>query len=278
MTAAYLKSLHVYPLKSGRGFDYERATATRSGLEGDRRFMLTTPEGRFLTQREHPRMALLVPRVDARSMILEAPGRSPLKVELGGAATSRSVRIWDDDCLAYDLGEAAAQWLGDYLGAPCRLVRFDDAHQRLSNARWTQGIEAPNRFSDGFPFLVIGSASLTELNQRLPTPLPMNRFRPNLVIEGWEPYAEDRVDELQIGAVRLKLVKPCTRCRITATEQSTGVFEGDEPLRTLKQYRMDHTLHGVLFGQNAILIDGDGAELACGQSVSVRWKAAAPAP
>jgi len=275
VTSAYLKSLHVYPLKSARGFEPAQAIATRAGLMGDRRFMLTTPEGRFLTQREHPRMALLVPTVGESSFSLEAPGRAPLSVDLGATRLAHTVRIWDDECQAFDLGNGAAGWLSDYLGAPCRLVRFDDAHQRLSNNKWTQGIEAPTRFSDGFPFLVIGSASLADLNQRLPTPLPMNRFRPNLVIEGWEPYDEDRVDELQIGAVRLKLVKPCTRCRITATEQSTGVFEGDEPLRTLKHYRMDHELHGVLFGQNAILVEGDGALLSQGAAVSVRSKPAA---
>lgn len=272
MNSPQLKSLHVYPLKSGRGFEQAHAVATRWGLEGDRRFMLTTPEGRFLTQREHPRMSLLVPHIDAMSFTLEAPGRAPLRLDLGASFAPCTVRIWNDECQAFDLGKAAAAWVSDYLDAPCRLVRFDDARQRLSSAQWCQGIEAPNRFSDGFPFLVIGSASLADLNQRLPVPLPMNRFRPNLVIEGWEPYAEDRVDELQIGAVRLKLVKPCTRCRITATEQSNGVFQGDEPLHTLKHYRMDHQLQGVLFGQNAIMIEGDGQPLRRGDGVRVRWK------
>lgn len=272
MSTPHLQSLHIYPLKSARGFEHAQAVATRRGLDGDRSFMLVTPEGRFLTQREHPRMALLVPHIDAMSFTLEAPGRTPLRLDLGSSFAPCNVRIWDDECAAFDLGRSAAAWLSEYLNSPCRLVRFDDARQRLSSAQWCQGIEAPNHFSDGFPYLVIGSASLEDLNRRLPAPLPMNRFRPNLVIEGWEPYAEDRVDELQIGAVRLKLVKPCARCRITATEQSSGVFQGDEPLRTLKQYRMDHALHGVLFGQNAIMIEGDGQLLERGAEVSVRWK------
>jgi hypothetical protein len=272
MTQPILKSLHVYPLKSGRGFERERETATRWGLSGDRRFMLATPEGRFITQREQPHLALLIPRIEGEQLTLEAPGRASLALDLTAIGSPFTVQIWKDSCQALDLGPRAAEWVSEYLGTPCRLVRFDDAYQRLSSAEWCHGIEAPTRFSDGFPFLVIGTASLADLNRRLPVPLPMNRFRPNLVIEGWEPYDEDRVDELQIGAVRLKLVKPCTRCRITATDQVTGIFQGDEPLRTLKNYRMDHALHGVIFGQNAILVDGDGAQLRCGESVAVRWK------
>lgn len=275
MSKPILSSLHVYPLKSARGFAREREIATRRGLQGDRRFMLVTPEGHFITQREQPRLALLVPHVNEQRLRLEAPGRTALELELAPAGFACTVQIWKDRCQAQDLGPCAAGWVSDYLGSPCRLVRFDDAYQRLSNPQWCQGIEAPTRFSDGFPFLVIGTASLADLNQRLAVPLPMNRFRPSLVIEGWEPYAEDRIDELQIGSVRLKLVKPCARCRITATDQMSGVFEGEEPLRTLKSYRMDHALHGVMFGQNAILIEGDGEPLRCGEAVTVRWKPAA---
>ncbi|MGA3158576.1 MAG: MOSC N-terminal beta barrel domain-containing protein [Steroidobacteraceae bacterium] len=272
MTQPILKSLHVYPLKSGQGFERERETATRWGLSGDRRFMLTTPEGRFITQREQPHLALLVPHIEREQLTLVAPERAPLQLDLRAPGSPITVQIWKDTCQAQDLGSRAADWVSEYLGTPCRLVRFDDAHGRLSNPEWCHGIEAPTRFTDGFPFLVLGTASLADLNQRLAVPLPMNRFRPSLVIEGWEPYDEDRVDELQIGAVRLKLVKACTRCRITATDQLTGVFQGDEPLRTLKSYRMDHALHGVIFGQNAILVDGDGAQLHCGEAVKVRWK------
>jgi uncharacterized protein YcbX len=268
----FLKSLHVYPLKSGRGFEREQEIATRRGLRDDRRFMLTTPAGRFLTQREYPRLALLVPHVESTRLTIDAPGCAPLKVELGKTEIPRMVQIWKDTCQALDLGERAAAWVSEFLSIACRLVCFDDSQQRLSSAEWCQGIEAWNRFSDGFPFLVIGTGSLDDLNRRLPTPLPMTRFRPNLVIEGLDPYEEDQIDVLQLGAVRLKLVKPCTRCRITATDQMTGEFQGDEPLRTLKSYRMDHALHGVLFGQNAILIDGDGAHLHRGDTATIRRK------
>jgi len=272
MTQAFLKSLHVYPLKSGRGFARESEIATRSGLRGDRRFMLTTPEGRFITQREQPPLALLDPALEGLQLTLTAPGRAALEIDLAASASPCTVQIWKDTCQAFDLGAEAAQWLSDYLQSPCKLVRFDEAHPRFSSPEWCQGIETPTRFTDGFPFLVISCASLADLNQRLTKPLPMNRFRPSLVIEGLGAYDEDRIDELQIGAVRLRLVKPCTRCRITATDQLTGVFEGDEPLRTLKGYRMDHALHGVIFGQNAILVEGDGAQLQCGEQVKVRWK------
>jgi hypothetical protein len=137
---------------------------------------------------------------------------------------------------------------------------------------WTGGLEAETRFSDGYSLLVIGRASFADLNARLAQALPMNRFRPNIVIDGLGPYDEDRIDELFDDNVRLKIVKPCTRCKITTTEQSTGEVDGVEPLRTLRSYRYDRSLSGVLFGQNAIIVQGHGAALRLGQQLCVRWK------
>lgn len=129
-----------------------------------------------------------------------------------------------------------------------------------------------NRFTDGFPLLALSNASLADLNARLARPLPMNRFRPNLVLDGLEPYAEDCIDELYTDGVTLKIVKPCTRCSITTTDQDAAQRDGDEPLRTLKGYRYDPKLNGVLFGQNTIVVAGIGAILHRDQALQVRWK------
>ena len=184
----------------------------------------------------------------------------------------RSVTVWRDHCDAIDEGDEVAEWLRLLLDVDCRLVRFDPAQRRLSAREWTGGIEADIRFADGFPMLVLSKASLSDLNRRLTTALPMNRFRPNIVLESVEAYDEDRIDELRADGVRLKLVKACTRCRITATNQDSAEVEGDEPLRTLRGYRYDATLHGVCFGQNAIVLEGAGATLRRGQTLQIRWR------
>jgi uncharacterized protein YcbX len=129
---------------------------------------------------------------------------------------------------------------------------------------WTGGLDAYSRFADGFALLVISLASLEDLNARLPEPLPMNRFRPNLVLDGLAPYGEDAVGDLRVGEVRLRRVKPCTRCSITTTDQATGVVDGNEPIRTLRTYRWDAALRGVTFGQNFIVVSGAGADLRVG--------------
>ena len=182
------------------------------------------------------------------------------------------VKCWNDLCAAHDAGDVAAEWLAAWLGAPHRLARFDPAQRRPSNLTWTGGREALNRFTDGYPWLVISEASLADLNARLPKPLPMNRFRPNIVIDGCAAYDEDRMEELRHDEVRFALVKSCTRCAITTTEQATGTRDGDEPLRTLRSYRFDRQLKGVLFGQNIIALAGVGSTIAVGDIFEPRWR------
>jgi uncharacterized protein YcbX len=193
-------------------------------------------------------------------------------VSLQERATRVPVVVWGDTCPAFDAGEAAAAWLLAFLRRECRLVRFDPQHRRLSARAWTGELEAENRFSDGFPVLVISQASLADLNSRLQRPLPMNRFRPNIVVEGLEAYEEDRIAELYDETMTLRLVKACTRCRITTTDQETASLDGMEPLQTLKSYRFDAQLHGVIFGQNAIVVRGAGSTLRRGQGLQLRWK------
>ena len=272
MTIAALTALHCYPLKSAAGLSLASARIVATGIEHDRSWMLVDQRGRCITQRECPRLALLQPQTTADALLLAAPGLQPLRVPRAQPPATHPVRVWHDDCAAFDAGDAVAQALSDWLGRACRLVRFDDRTARNSDRQWTGGFVAANAFSDGFPLLVIGAASFTDLNSRLTKTLPMNRFRPNLVLAGLEPYAEDRIDELQFGELRLRLVKPCTRCAITTTSQERGERDGEEPLRTLRSYRYDASLQGVLFGQNAIIVAGIGTTLRVGQTATIRWK------
>jgi uncharacterized protein YcbX len=267
-----IASLHCYPLKSGGGLELELVQLTSAGLLNDRCWMVVTPSGRFLTQRELPRLALIRLQLSASELVLQAPSHADLAVPLQKAGPGITVVVWNDQCSAFDQGDTVARWLQTVLERECRLVRFDPEHRRLSARAWTGDIEAENRFTDGFPLLVIGRASLADLNSRMERALPMNRFRPNIVLEGLGPYDEDRIDELYDEQLRLKLVKPCTRCSITTTNQDTAELEGEEPLRTLKTYRYDAHLRGVTFGQNAIIVQGAGGTLRRGQLLQARWK------
>jgi len=262
-----ITELNIYPIKSCGGIQLPSARLTATGLEHDRQWMFVNAHGRFVTQRERPRLALVEVSLERDHVTLAAPGMPPLRLSLSPPNAETEVTVWRDRCTALDEGEAAAGWISRFLGTPHRLVRFDPLWRRLSSADWTDGVEAPNQFSDGFPLLVISQASLDDLNGRLERPLPMNRFRPNLVVEGLEAYGEDEVYELSDGNVRLRIVKPCTRCTITTTNQLSGEVEGDEPLKTLKTYRWNADLMGVLFGQNAIIAAGQGGELRRGQTL-----------
>ena len=258
-------SLHMYPVKSCRGIDLDAALVTRTGIAHDREWMITSPTGRFLTQREEPRLALIVPRLASGTLQLDAPGLETLSLPRSHAeGTPTEVVVWKDRCAAFDEGAAAADWLTRLLGKPLRLVRFDPHHVRPSAEPGSDEAPGYAQFSDGYAMLVISTASLSDLNTRLPQPLPMNRFRPSVVVDGLPAYGEDAVAELATGEVRLRLVKACTRCAITTTNQMTGTVEGDEPLRTLRTYRWDKKLRGVAFGQNAVVTAGAGETLRVG--------------
>jgi uncharacterized protein YcbX len=269
---ASIQALNIYPVKSCRGVALEQAQVTLAGFAHDREWMIVRGDGRFVTQREQPRLALIEPVIVERFLELRAPGTEPLRVSREADSDAVEVLCWNDRCAAFDAGAEAAGWLSDYLGTPHRLVRFDPRRKRLSNPEWSQHIEAQNRFTDAYPWLIVSQASLDDLNSRLPEPLPMNRFRPNIVLGDIAAYAEDTIDEIVAGNVRLKLVKPCTRCAITTTDQATGERNSDQPLRTLKQYRFSREMKGVLFGQNAILMSGLDQSLSVGQPVSISWK------
>ena len=262
-----LAALYVYPVKSCRGIALERAQVTQAGLKHDREWMVVTPTGRFLTQRELPRLAVVVPQLADGCLRLSAPDVADLEVSVTNApddTRQREVVVWGQKCLGRDEGDTAARWFSGVLGRDVRLVRFDPARPRPTEPEWSEGLDGRALFSDGYPLLVLSRASLDDLNARLPAPLPVDRFRPNVLLDGCEPYGEDRITALESGDVRLRLVKPCTRCVITTTNQSTGVVEGDEPLKTLKTYRFDKKLRGVAFAMNTIVERGDGASLRVG--------------
>lgn len=240
------------------------------GLAHDREWMVVDATGKFVTQREEPRLALIRPRIAGRSLRLEAPDAKPLRIALAHEGERVEVNVWRSHCAAFDAGNEAADWLRAVLGRTLRLVRFDRAKPRLSDRDYTGDVIAPNYFTDGYPVMVLSRASIDDLNARVGRSFGVDRFRPNLVLDGVEAYAEDAIHEIDTGDVTLRLVKRCTRCVIITTNQATGQRDGDEPLRTLREYRHDRELRGVAFGNNAVIVRGQGAALSAGQEVVVR--------
>lgn len=257
---ARVAGLHLYPVKGCRGLSVETAEFDALGLAGDRRFMVVDAAGRFLSQRSHPALALVGTALDAAHLTLTAAGRAPLRVPRAPdpAAPLRTVEVWSSQGLqAEDCGDDAAAWIGTVLGgAAARLVRIGPAFLRpVKPAKARPGDVVS--FADAYPLLVIGTASLADLNDRLiargETPVPMNRFRPSLVVEGCAPYAEDGWARFRIGAAVFRAAGACVRCIVTTTDQETARREGPEPLRTLATYRRDPVEGtGVIFGQNVI--------------------------
>src|SRR5689334_10496557 len=234
--SATLTALNIYPVKSCRGIPLQRARVAPTGLADDRHWMMVRPNGRFVTQRELPRLALIGTAVTAEALELTAPDMPPLSVSREAPGASLGIVVWKFSGGGIDAGDDAAAWCSRYLETPLRLVRFDERQERVCSPEWTQGTRAVTHFADGYPVLIISRASLAELNSRLPKELPMARFRPNLVIDDVGAYDEDRIHELATDDVTLRLVKPCTRCSITTTDQESGAVDGAEPLATLKKY------------------------------------------
>lgn len=272
MTHATITALNVYPIKSCRGVGLESALLTATGLDGDRHWMVISDTGRWQTQRELPRLALVVPSVNGEDLSLEAPGMTPLHLRSDCTGPVVEITVIWDRVTAIDAGEAAAAWFTEFLGKPVRFVRFDpNIHRALHPNVWNGDPREHIEFADGFPVLVLSQASLDDLGSRLATPLPMNRFRPNLVLAGLQPYDEDRIYELSDGSVRLQIVRPCTRCKITTVDQQSGGVVGPEPLATLRSYRWNTELRGIMFGQYAIVADGIDSSLRIGQQLEITW-------
>ncbi len=232
-----VSELCVYPVKSCSGSSVQEASVTATGFDLDRRWMVVDGDGVFLTQRTHPRMALVGVRAERDRLLIDAPGVAEFEVpfaEPGGSVVE--VKVWKDTCRAGDEGAEAAAWFSDFLGFRARLVRLAGDHARPVGGAAARSGDWVS-FADGFPFLLLSQGSLDGLNQRLAAPLPMNRFRPNIVVSGCEAHAEDGWRRVKIGELPFRVVKPCARCVVTTTDQATGDRDS-EPLRTLATYRM----------------------------------------
>jgi MOSC domain-containing protein len=253
--ATTLAALHVYPVKGLKGIELKEARATERGLEHDRRFMVVDGDGVFLTQRDHPAMATIWTDIDDGRLTLAAPDMGEVSVPLvPDAPASMKVQVWRSTVEAAHVSNAADVWLSESLGFACRLVYMPEASRRFSNPDYA-GEGRQVGFADGYAYLVTGEASLEDLNRRLAErghpALPMNRFRPNLVVAGAAPYAEDGWKDVRVGGAVLRAAKPCGRCQVTTTDQSTGIVVGPEPLATLATYR-DSAEFGVMFGMNYV--------------------------
>lgn len=282
---ATIARLFVYPIKSCAGVELPEVLLTETGLEFDRAWMVVDAQGEFVTQRELPRMALVQPTLKHMEMVLRAPGMLALHVAFDRVEKPVRVKVWRDEVAAYDMGDIAAQWFSDFLTEPgkpqaLRLVRFDPEQKRLSNLKWTGGIEAENQFADGFPLLVTSEASLAELNDKLRAAghaaVTMARFRPNIVLAGLEAQDEDRVETMHVataeGQARLQPAKPCPRCPIPDIDPLTAVSspEVNDMLRT---YRANARVDGAItFGMNCIVLEGVEHLLKVGQTVDANYR------
>ena len=260
-----VRSLHIYPVKSCRGISVDNAVVVPTGFRFDRQWMVVNPDGGFLSQRSNPVLARVSTRIEGDRLILDASGRSRLEIAAGEPhGDERSVTVWNDRCEAVSAGPEAAEWFSSLLGTPCELVRQPDAGVRQVDTRYADEGDRV-AFADGFPFLLISRASVDGLDLRLVEPVPADRFRANIIVDGCEPHAEDRWTEITIGDVSFRIAKPCARCIVITTDQKNGA-RSSEPLRTLAEYRS--VAGKVLFGQNLVHL-GMG-ELRVGDEVRIK--------
>jgi len=285
----HISEINIYPIKSLKGIRVESSFVEERGLQYDRRWMLTDKDGMFFTQREFPRMALVEVGI-GDDLYVTAEGFGTLEIPLEPeTGRKQQVTIWDSVCEGEVYSQVVNEWFSDVIGEPCQLVYMGDDSRRDINERFNKGGEVVS-FADGYPLLVIGEASLADLNDkldvahagRLPAfqPLLMNRFRPNIVVSGSDAYAEDRWDRIKVGDAVFRGTKPCARCVITTVDQAKGEFDGKEPLKTLSSYRMaKHVIPdriqaygmsptAVLFGQN-LIGESIGATIRMGDAVEV---------
>ena len=271
-----IRQLFIYPIKSCAGLEVTHAQLTAAGLSMDREWMIVDQDGMFLTQRQIPHMVWITPSLTNTTLTLSAPGVAPITIALELATTPKQVTVWRDTLLGDDQGDAVAQWLDTYLAVPgkhYRLIRFSKQARRLSALDWTKGVEAANKFSDGFAVLVVTQRALDDLNARLSTqghePVSMSRFRPNIVLDGLEAHTEDHLQALTIQTdqepAQLHLVKPCPRCAIPDIDPHTAI-SSPEVNDTLRVYRALARVDGAIcFGMNGIVHAGVGQTLSIGQ-------------
>ena len=249
--AATLASIHIYPLKSCAPLPLNAAAVQRRGIAHDRRWLVVDENKRFVTAREYPRLTLIRVTVDDGGLHLAAPEMPALRLDIPRVGASRAtVTIWDDRVAPLTADARANSWISAFLGKQCILVYMDENCVRATDPDWSAPGDEVS-FADGYPLLLISQAAVDNLNERLQMPVPALRFRPNLLVEGTEPHAEDGWKRIRIGDIEFDVVKPCIRCVFTTVDFLSGTFDPTgEPLRTLIKYR--RTPKGVAFGQNLI--------------------------
>jgi len=253
-----LTEINIYPIKSLAGISLQSSEVKERGLKYDRRWMLVYENGMFFTQRNHPQMALLQPRLVNGTIQIshKQPKMNDLTIPSVPDGDSKiEVTVWDDKVSAQTYSREIDEWFSEALEVRCRLVYMPDSTERNVNPKYAkEKMEHPAlrrivSFADAYPFMIIGEESLADLNNRMDEPLPMNRFRTNFVFSGGKPFDEDNWEKIKIGNLEFWVVKSCARCTITTINQSTGEKE-KEPLSTLATFRK---VNGkVLFGQNMV--------------------------
>lgn len=247
---AMLSAIHIYPIKSCSPWTRDEAVVEPRGLAGDRRWMIADANGKFLTARQHPRLTLIRAQPHGESLVLDAPGLPSLRLQRPNSGARIETTVWKNTVQALPADEDADAWISAFLGLPARFVHMDADCVRAVDANYGRPGDEVS-FADGYPLLLISQAALDALNAKLAQPVPMLRFRPNLVVANTEPHAEDGWQRIRIGAIEFDVVKPCTRCVFTTVDYERGEFDpSGEPLQTLKTYRRSPS--GVTFGQNLI--------------------------
>ena len=262
-----ISELYIYPIKSLPGVPVKEARVTEKGFEYDRRWMLVDENNRFISQREAPQMTQLLVSIENEGLHIKHKINGESLIVPFDSLSSRNkgtVTIWDDTCEADYVSTEADEWFTSALGINCRLVYMPDDCQRVVDQRYAPG-NSVTSFSDAYPFMIIGQASLDDLNSRLNEALPMERFRPNIVFTGGQPYEEDMMGSFTIGNINFYGVKLCARCIIPTINQQNA-SRGKEPLKTLAKYRQKN--NKIYFGQN-LVHDGEGI-IAIGDEIQTK--------
>lgn len=275
-----LSEINIYPIKSLKGITLTEAKVEKRGLKYDRRWMLIDDKDVFFTQREFPKMATIAIELTENGLQISADGFENLFIPYQPTTNEkRKVRVWQSICDALVAENEINQWFSDVLRTNCQLVYMPDESKREINPLFNQNNDIVS-FADGYPFLIIGENSLVDLNSRLENEIPMNRFRPNFVVQGSAAFAEDNWKKIHIGNTIFRTTKPCERCVITTVDQYRGFFTGKEPLKTLANYRLSQdvfpsnfesfglTKNAVLFGQN-LIAENFGETIKVGDEIKI---------
>ncbi|MBL4673186.1 MAG: MOSC domain-containing protein [Arenicella sp.] len=252
MTKLSISELHIYPVKSARGISLETMQLNRKGPECDRRWMVIDHNNNFVTQRKTPKMCLINTQAIDGGLLISANDAGECALPTGGYALIES-SVWGTDVKGQDCGDQAADWISSFLGKECRIIYMLEDYSRPVDSNFASQNEQVG-FADGFPLLITSEASLDDFNSKLANSEPdfkiaMNRFRPNIVITGNAPWAEDQWQKIAIGNIEFSLVKPCSRCIIPSIDPHTSNKQMRVNQTLLKYRRRDGKTY---FGQNAL--------------------------